>query len=160
MSHSEIGGDHSGAGLNLAWGAVKEMLPVIHDEDTVCDLHHQIHVVLDDDDRHPTRAQCSDTIEKLFDLCRIQPSGWFVNHNEARGGCERACKLEHAPLAVGERGRSDVRSRLEIDERQQSSCLLDATRMVAAERSPLRDVLPGRKVVMDMEARQNIVEHG
>ena len=56
MTNAEKGGDHSGAGLDLAWRAIKEILPVIHHEDTVGYLHHQILVVLDDDDRRPARA--------------------------------------------------------------------------------------------------------
>ena len=43
--------------MDLGGRPLEQLLPVIHDQHAICDLHHQIHVVLDDDNGHAAGAK-------------------------------------------------------------------------------------------------------
>src|SRR5713226_6331990 len=53
---AKVGGDHRRVVLHFARRALEQRLAVVHDEDAVGDVHHQVHVVLDDDHRDALSA--------------------------------------------------------------------------------------------------------
>ena len=91
----------AGLRLHLGRSALEQILPVVHDQHAIGDLHHQIHVVLDHDDGHAARAQEANALEQPLDLRRVKPGGGLVDHEQARRGRQRAGEFEHALLAVG-----------------------------------------------------------
>src|SRR5262249_56053064 len=97
--------------------------------------------------------------EQAFGVGGVERGGGVVEHKEAGGGRERAGKLEHTLLAIGERGGEHGRARFQSDEAQQTDRLRAAAGVVARECGAVHDVLPARNVVMDMESADDIPQN-
>ena len=50
---AEIGGDHRRIGADVLGSTGRDEPPEVEDHHPVADPHHEVHVVLDDEDRHP-----------------------------------------------------------------------------------------------------------
>ena len=95
--------------------AFRDLLAVIEHEHAVAEAHHELHVVLDQQDR---RAVAADPLEQ-----RAQPGGFggvhagggLVEREQPRVGRERARDLELALVAVGEMLREVVGSARDAD---------------------------------------------
>src|SRR6516162_2449359 len=104
-SSAEIGRDHGRMRLNLRRSAFEQMLAIVHDQHPIGDLHHQIHVVLDQDECDATLAQYPEAFGQTLYLRCVEARGGLVDQKHARGDRKRTRKLEQALLAIGERGR-------------------------------------------------------
>ena len=78
------------------------MTAEIHHDDAVDEVHDEIHVVLDDEDRQPLRAQRAQQLGERELFRAAQARGGFVEHQQDRIGDQRARDLEHALLAERE----------------------------------------------------------
>src|SRR6185503_5251758 len=100
---SEVGLDHPRVRLHLARRALEERHAVVHDEHALGDVHHEVHVVLDDDDGGAFFPDEGQLLQKKSDFGGVQAGRRLVEHEEFRPRGERPRDLEHALLAVGKR---------------------------------------------------------
>ena len=78
--------------------------------DAVRDAHHELHVVLDEQDRQlEVVAQAADQRRELPDLLVVEPAGRLVEQEQPRPGRERAGQLDALLHAVRELARRPVR---------------------------------------------------
>ena len=139
--------------------ALEKILSVIHDQHAVSNLHDQIHIVLDNYNGHSAGAQLSDPVEKFLDFGCIQAGGGLIHHEQTRRGRKRAGELKHPLLAIGKRARPGLRPFFETNKGEKLPRLVSAAREVTPKRGPLENILPGWDVVMDVKARNDIIEH-
>src|SRR5215216_2100406 len=66
---AEVGLDHLWVALDLGRVALRDLHPMIEDRDLVGDAHHDLHVVLDEDDRQSTRLNSSHQIISYAVFC-------------------------------------------------------------------------------------------
>ena len=79
--------------------------PCAMHDDPVADLHHDVHVVLDEHDRTPLVAQRADVVEQRLHERRVHAGHRFVEHHELRVDHQRARHLEQLALATRHRAR-------------------------------------------------------
>ena len=53
----------------------------MHHDDPVTAVHHDVHVVLDQEKRLPLAAELSDQLEDLDREGRVDPGDWFVQED-------------------------------------------------------------------------------
>ena len=75
--------------LNLRGRPFEHVASVIDDQDTVGDFHHQVHVVLDNEDRQSVAAQHLDAVEQHLDFRGIKAGGRLIDH-QRRGAVASA----------------------------------------------------------------------
>ena len=86
--------------MHLGRTSFKQAPAVIHHHDPVRNIHHQIHVVLDQDDRRSIIAKRPDTIEKAVDFRSIKARRGLIDQQELRFCCKRTRELEHPLFAI------------------------------------------------------------
>src|SRR5688500_4048198 len=94
----EIGLDHLRIRLHLARRALEERHAVVHDEHALRDVHDEIHVVLDDDNRDASLVDVFKSFQKEIDFGRVQARRRLIEHEEPGPRGERARDLQHALL--------------------------------------------------------------
>jgi hypothetical protein len=88
---------------------VRDLPAEAHDGHVVGDVHHEVHVVLDDEDREVELvAEVADEHAEVSDLLVVQASGRLVEQEQARLRDERAGELHALLRAVRERRRRDL----------------------------------------------------
>ena len=81
---AEIGGDHRRIGADVFGGARRDELPEVEDHHPVADPHHEVHVVLDDQDRHaPLVGQAANHAGQFDALDRAEASRRLVEEEHA-----------------------------------------------------------------------------
>ena len=107
----------------------------------------------------PLRSD-ADAVEQAVDLRGVEAGGRLVDQQKLRPRGERARELEHALLAVGQRARRARARRAARPTKSSSSIASSRQRaLVAPESRAMHQVLPGRNVVMDVKARDHVLEH-
>src|SRR5438067_5097022 len=113
----EVGLDHRRVVLHLARRAARDPAAEVEHVHAVGDTHHQLHVVLDQQDRQlEVLAHPADQRAELSDLLVVQASRRLVQEQQPRPRCERAGKLdaflgaegELARRPIGEGGQADI----------------------------------------------------
>src|SRR5215831_4727643 len=155
----EISCNHARIGLDLGGRALEKMLAVIHDQHPIRDLHHQIHVVLDNDDGHAALAEKTNAVKQPLHFRRVEAGSGLVEHEQTGRGSECAGEFEHALLAIGQRSRLHRCAAFKPDEAEELDRLPAAAGVVAPERGSVDDVLPGWDVVMDVRGGDDVAEH-
>ena len=98
---AEVGGDHGRVGADLFGGADGDQPAEVEDDDLVAHAHHEVHVVLDDEDRHaPVVGQPADDPGQLDALDRAQAGRRLVEQQHARMHRHRPGDRQQPPLAV------------------------------------------------------------
>src|SRR5512143_4005333 len=91
LASAEVRFDYLRVLLDLLRGACRDRLAVVDDLDPLADAHHDLHVVLDEQDREPELvAQPSDQVHEVDRFLRVHPRGRFVEQEQLRLGRERA----------------------------------------------------------------------
>src|SRR2546425_86640 len=75
---SEVGFDDTLVGLDLAGRAFGDLLPEVQDGDPIGDAHHEVHRVLDEEDRRAELAQAPDVLREPLELQRAHARGRLV----------------------------------------------------------------------------------
>src|SRR6266508_2031814 len=115
---AEIGLHHARVRPDDRGRALGQLLSVLQHGDPIRDPHHEVHVMLDQQDRRATRADANDELVQLADLSRIQPRGRLV-HREQQGGENEGSRDLHEPLMAEGEGLPERLRRSRIpDERQ------------------------------------------
>src|SRR5512134_1053974 len=99
---AEVRLDHVGVFPDRRRGAFGELPPEVEHHEPVAHLHHQRHVVLDEEDRDPQPADPADQAEHLRRLRLVHPRRGLVEQQEARFRGERPGDLQPALMAVRE----------------------------------------------------------
>ncbi len=111
-------------------------LAVVEHEDAVTDLHHQLHVVFDQQDRGAVGADALEQLSEFHGLGRIHPGGRLVQCEQLRIGRERPRDLQAPLVAVGQAARRVVGARRDADVVEQfQRAALD--RGLLRQRSPV-----------------------
>src|SRR5690349_12160956 len=132
--------DHRRVALNLRGRALGDLAPEVEDVHAVGDAHHEVHVVLDQQDRQlERRADPPDQAGELPDLVVAEAAGGLVEQQQARAGSESPGELDPLHRPEGQPGRRSPRDALEPELREQ---LL--RRPVAARMTSDLDVLEHR----------------
>src|SRR3954470_2936360 len=144
---SEIRLHHRRMRLHLSRRAFEERLAVIQHEHALGHVHHEVHVVLDDEQRGAALGDVGQALEKKLDLGRIQAGGRLIQHEQLRSRGERSGDLEHALLAIGQRTGAVAGASAEANEVQQLLRLRAEAAGIAHQQ-----VLPERRVLVNVEA--------
>ncbi len=80
--------------------AVGDLAAEVQHRDTLARVHHQTHVVLDEQDREALYQKTADERAKRGGLCRVHAGGRLVQDQEARLRRESASDLESSLIAV------------------------------------------------------------
>jgi hypothetical protein len=115
---AQVGFDDARIGLHARRRAFGDLLAEVEHGDRVRDRHHDVHVVLDQDDGDAVVADLADDRHQLADVRRRQARGRFVQQQQARVERQRAADLQQALLAVGEVARLFVGQVGQADEIQ------------------------------------------
>src|SRR3954466_5125504 len=151
----EVGLDHARVRLHFSRRAFEEPHAVIHDQDTLGDVHNEVHVVLDHDDGRAAFADHGKLFEDKPHFGRVETRGRLVEHEELRPCGERPGNLEHALLTIGKRAGPMGVLVLKTDKGEKIHCL------VAESPDPARKkALPQRHVLVDVKAREHVLEQG
>ena len=102
LLYAEVRLDDPPVGAHLGGPALGDRLAVVEDHDAVGDVHHHVHVVLDEHDGEAPGAQLGDEPHDVLALLAVHPGGRLVEQQHLRLGCERLRNLEQALVAVGE----------------------------------------------------------
>ena len=99
---AEVGGDHRRILLHFRRRSFGDLLAVVEHEHAVADAHHELHVVLDQQDRRAVAADVGEEPLERRRLGRVHSRRGLVEREQLRLGRERAGDLEAALVAVRE----------------------------------------------------------
>src|SRR5712691_4645526 len=110
---AEVGFDDSWIAVDLLGQAFGDLHAVVHNDDAIRDLHHQRHVVLDEEDRQPAVAHRADEARDLDPLIWVHAVRGFVEQQQLGARRQCASHLGAAAVRVGEAERRIIEPRLE-----------------------------------------------
>src|SRR4029077_4291297 len=113
------------------------------DENTIRDIHHQIHIVLDQKHGHTAVAQTYHPAQQSGDFSWIETGSRLVNHQQARRGGKRPGDFEEPLFAISQRAGGNVGAMLQSDEIEQFHGPLVTASDIFVKSSAMKDVLPG-----------------
>ena len=117
MLRAEIGVDHALVRSHFVRGALRYHLAVVHHDHSVACAHHEVEVVLDDQQRDPVaRPQREDVLEQLDPQGGADPGHGLVEQEDPRLRHQRADELEQLPLAARESACEQRRICVESDK--------------------------------------------
>src|SRR6185369_5177463 len=99
MLRAKIGRAHLGALLHLSRRACHEKRAEFHHHQPVAHVHHQIQVVLDQQDAHALTLQLAQHVDEGAFLLVAQPGGRFVQQQQRRVRAQRPCNLQQPLLS-------------------------------------------------------------
>ena len=99
---AEVGLDHLLVLLHLGGRALGDLLAVVEHGEPVAQAHHQLHVVLDQQDGAAVLADLVDQLAQHQLLARVHAGGGFVERDQLGVGRQCARDLEPALVAVAE----------------------------------------------------------
>jgi hypothetical protein len=92
---------------------------VVEHRDYVRDLHHQVHVMLDEHDGETLLPQLEDQRAESLDFSRDEARSRLIHEKRARRGGERAGDLQQTSMSIGEGRARKVRMGGEPDQGEQ-----------------------------------------
>src|SRR6266571_5396468 len=101
-SPSQVRVDHLRVRLDLVREALDETPALVHHDDPLAPLHDDVHVVLDQEERHPTVPQVLDDGEDLPRERRVDAGDRLVEEHELRLSHQGPCQLEQLLLAAAQ----------------------------------------------------------
>ena len=111
--------------------ALDQLGAEVHHHQPVDQFHHEVHVVLDDQDRHALLAQLAQQVGERHLLLAAQAGGRLVEHQQHRVGGQRARDLEDALRAQRQAAGQFVRAVAEADAVQLALRLLQDLALLA-----------------------------
>src|SRR5262245_13175211 len=99
---AKVGLDDAGVCAHLLGSAFGDLFAVVDHDDAVGDRHDDVHVVLDQNDGEPPRAELPDQADDVRALLAVHSRGGLVEQEHRRLGGERLSQLEQALVAIGE----------------------------------------------------------
>src|SRR5438094_8355580 len=105
--------------LDEAGWPLGDLLAVVEHEHHLAEPHHDLHVVLDQDDRAALVPQPGHGAEEIVEQRAIDAGRWLVEQDQGGLGHQHAHELDELLLAVREVARVLTGQPLELDELQQ-----------------------------------------
>jgi hypothetical protein len=132
---AEIGLDDRWIAADRFWCSLSNLGAVVEDIDAVGEMHHEVELMLDQEDRHTARLQGSDDRLHLVGLRRIHAGGRLVEQQEARAQSEDARDLKTAPIGVGKavRGMIEARRQPVAEQAEDLARFLSQCRLLALD---------------------------
>src|SRR5437016_6961132 len=115
-SRTKVRFDHALIRLDHAGWAFRDLLAVIEDEHGLAQPHHDLHVVLDEQDRLARVAKATHGIEELVQQRAVHAGGGLVEQHERRVAHQHTHALDELLLPEGEIAGVFVGERRELDE--------------------------------------------
>ena len=112
VEHARVGADHRGR-------ARDERPALVEHRDLVAQRHHELHVVLDDEEGLAGRVELADAGRELVDQRRVDAAGGLVEQQHRGVGDQERRQLEQLALAVGEVAGGLGREPRDADELEQ-----------------------------------------
>src|SRR5215472_13992583 len=103
LCRSEVGVEHPAVVADLLRRARDHRVPVVEDGHLIAQAHHELHVVLHDEERGPLPVQLADPLRDGADQGRVHPAGRLVEQDDLRAGDQHVGQFQQLALAVGER---------------------------------------------------------
>ena len=100
---AQVGLDHGGIAADRLRRPLRDDPAAVHHDDAVGDRHHEVELVLDQQDRLPAGLQLEQLLEHLRGLGLVHAGGRLVEHEQLRCEGERPGDLGAAPVRVAER---------------------------------------------------------
>ena len=97
--------------------AVSDHLSKTHDHDAIADLHHEPHVVLDQEQRDAGGAQRLKVVAQAGAFPRVETRCGLVEKQQARVRGEGTGEFDSAPIAERQIARECARQRLGLEAR-------------------------------------------
>src|SRR5215469_1974816 len=102
LCRSEVGVKHAAVVADHVRRAGDHRVPVVEDGHLVTQPHHELHVVLHDEERGPTPVQRADPLGDGADQGRVHPTGGLVEQDDLRFGDQHVGQLQQLALTVGQ----------------------------------------------------------
>src|SRR5258708_7944784 len=102
VAGAKVGVEHLGVVAYQLGRSGRDHRAVVQDHDRVAQAHHEIHVVLYDQEGLAVRVQLPDLAGDDVDQRRVHPAGRLVEQQDLRIGHQHVGQLEQLALAVGE----------------------------------------------------------
>src|SRR5258708_23912187 len=102
VAGAKVGIEHLGVVAYQLGRSGRDHRSVVEDHDRVAQAHHEIHVVLDDQECLAGRVQIPDLAGDDVDQRRVHPAGRLVKQQDLRIRYQHVGELEQLALAVGE----------------------------------------------------------
>src|SRR5215467_9084940 len=103
LCRSEVGVKHAAVVADLLRRAGDHRVPVVEDGHLVTQAHHELHVVLHDEERRPVPVQRADPLGDGADQGRVHPTGRLVEQDDLRFGDQHVGQLKEFALPIGQR---------------------------------------------------------
>ena len=153
VAATEIGVEHRGVGPHLVGSAGDERAALAQHRDPRAQAHHELHVVLDNEDRLSGTVEVRDPVGEVPDQRRVDAAGRLVEQQDVRVGDQQRGELEQLALTVGEvRGRL-VREPRDADEVEQ----LHRPPPLAERAGQPRD--PAQPALLALRRHEHVLEH-
>src|SRR5215207_8384498 len=101
-SAAKIRIQHARVLADLARRPLGDDLPGIHHVDPLADIEHDLHLVIDQEERGSLRLEAADELDKCDGQDAVHPGEGLVEHHQMGVGDERASELEQLHLPVGQ----------------------------------------------------------
>src|SRR6266496_4162795 len=119
---AEVGVEHPRVGADDLRPPGCDHAARVDDRDAAAQVHHEVHVVLDNEEGLALRVQLTDAYCDVIDQRRVHAAGRFIEQHDSRIGHQHVGELQQLALAVGE-GASEVGGKVCYpDELQQVQC--------------------------------------
>src|SRR5262245_40075034 len=100
---AEVSVEHAGVGPDRRRRAGRDDRAVVEHRDVMAQAHHELHVVLDNQERLAPGIQLPDPVSQLVDQRGVHAAGWLVEQHDRRVCDQHVGELEQLALAVRER---------------------------------------------------------
>src|SRR6266542_4253569 len=159
-SMAKVGLDDLRVSTDRRRRALGDLLAVVQHHDALGDVHHDLHVVLDEEDGLAPPVQSTDVLHHLPDHGGVHGGGGLVEQEQIGVGHERRREGEQLALAVREVSRGHGRVGGEADQLQERARPVGGLRLEPAQ--PGRAEEPGEEVLflVLLEEDEQVLEHG
>ena len=154
VGRPQVGGAHTIVGPHLGGGPRHEHGAEVEDVDVGADPHHELHVVLDEQDAHAALGQLAEQVAELLALRVAQPRGRLVEQEEARPRGQRPGQLEQAGLPGGQGVGRPAGQRRQPDQGEDGVGV--GTGVGPVVRPATADLRGGQDVLTDREGAEDL----
>ena len=138
----------------------RQLASEIHDNQTICQIHDEIHIMLDQDDRDAELlANAANQLRQRRRFLIVHPGGRFIQQNQLRMRRHRARNLQFPLLTVRKLGRDMVRHIIQPHVLQEFMRFADRIGFLLAHGFRMEDAAPKPRVQPGMATDENIFQH-
>jgi hypothetical protein len=153
--------DHIRVVLHLLRRPVRDVAAVVEYGDAVRDVHHDAHVVLDQDDgRAPLGVDVENEAGNILLLLLVHAAHRLVEQQQLRVERERAAELDALAQAIGEGAGRLLADVLELQELDEFLDPRAVAHLLSLRRTPVDERGEHTSAHMHVPPEHDVVEHG